>query len=500
MGLIAAGYLLLLIVVSRLIARLSNSPVKWQFDPMTLLSSIWIIGYLVYALPIFTFRESITPEATLYVMSAHTVFFLGTLLGGLLSRESRAVNASSLNMPNTPDLSQLSFRLLLIIGFVGLVGLTSVFIDGLLTSSIGLGQRLDGSSLNAVRTETFARAAGLEAQGPLVRLNQFVAAAFLFVGLLLNQRLERFGGFKRTLLVAIGLLSGAMIMLNQLLIRSGRMDIVVLFLFMAFAISVSPQSVARASLSQFIRRYRLIVVLLFLPLLFGALYYLGVVFVRGRSGGVSPLYSLYAYHRLGLTDFAESIVSGSPLLQTAVLTLSYVVAPLTTHSFYFSLSDARFSELFWGQYNFQYLTGFFMRYTGFGGDWKFFWAIRDVVWEPLRFLGYGTNVWATVLRDLAIDFGWGGALFCMFLIGVFTKLLALKAITGRYPALVVAYSFAAVFLVFSFSISMFYVTSVFPPFVYAMSLYIFLAWRKKSRPKPIKTYNLRPSAHPRYRS
>ena len=497
MELLGAGYLLLLIIVSRLIAKLSKSPLKWQFDPMTLLSSVWIIGYLVCALPIFTFRESISMEATLYVMSAHTIFFLGTLLGSLLSRESGAAPGSPSSVHNNPDESQLSYRLLLIIGLVGLVGLASVFIDGLLTSSIGLGQRIDGSALNAVRTETFARAAGLEAQGPLVRLNQFVAAGFLFVGLLLNQRLDRFASWKRTILVGIGLLSGTMIMLNQLLIRSGRMDIVVLFLFMAFAISISPQSVARASLSQFIGRYRLIVAMLFLPLLFGALYYLGVVFAKGRSGGVSPLFSLYASHRLGLTDLAESMVSGSPLLQTAMLTLSYVVAPLTTHSFYFGLSDARFSELFWGQYNFQYLTSFVMRYSGFGSDWKFFWAIRDVVWEPLRFLGYGTNVWATLLRDLAIDFGWGGTLFCMFLIGVFTKLLALKAITGRFPALVVAYSFAAVFLIFSFSISMFYVTSVFPPFVYAMLLYIFLAWRKKSRPKPMKTFNLRPSARPR---
>ncbi len=492
MGLLAASYLLLLIIVSRLIARLSKSPLKWQFDPVVLVSSVWIIGYLVYALPIFTFRESITPEATLYVMSAHTLFFLGTLLGGLFSRKSGMVAIARVRQPDTPDAFQLSFRLLLIIGLVGLVGLASVFIDGLLTSSIGLGQRLDGGALNAVRTETFARAAGLEAQGPLVRFNQFVAAAFLFIGLLLNQRLQRFGGVRRTFLVGIGWLSAAMIVLNQLLIRSGRMDIVVLLLFVAFVISISPQSTGRTRLLELFSRYRFVALITFLPILFAVIYYLGVVFVKGRSGGVSPLYSLYAYHRLGLTDFAESIVSGSPLLQTAVLTLSYVVAPLTTHSFYFSLSDAHFSQLFWGQYNFQYLTSFVMRYSGFGGDWKFFWVIRDVVWEPLRFLGYGTNVWATLLRDLAIDFGWWGTLFCMFLIGVFTKILALKAITGRYPALVVAYSFVAIFLIFSFAISMFYITSVFPPFVYAIVLYLYLTWRKKSRPKLVSTSNLRP--------
>ena len=494
MGLLAASYLLLLIIVSRLIARLSKSPLKWQFDPIVLFSGVWIIGYLVYALPIFTFRESITPEATLYVMSAHTIFFLGTLLGGLFSRESGTAVTAPVPQANTPDVSQLSFRLLLIIGLVGLVGLASVFIDGLLTSSIGLGQRLDGGALNAVRTETFARAAGLEAQGPLVRFNQFAAAAFLFVGLLLNQRLDRFRGAKSAFLIGIGWLSAAVIILNQLLIRSGRMDIVVLFLFVAFAVSISPQSTVRARLLGFVRRYRFVVFILFLPIMFGIFYYLGIVFVKGRSGGVSPLYSLYAYHRLGLTDFAENVIAGSPLLQTAVLTLSYFVVPLTTHSFYFDLPDAHFSKLFWGQYNFQYLTSFVMRYSGFGGDWKFFWAIRDVVWEPLRFLGYGTNVWATLLRDLAIDFGWWGTLFCMFLIGVLTKLLALKAITGRYPALVVAYSFTAVFLIFSFAISMFYVTSVFPPFIYAMSLYFFLSWRKKSRPKLMKNLHVRPFA------
>ena len=57
MGLIAAGYLLALIVVVRLIARLSGSPLKWYFDPMVLFSSLWIFGYLVYSSPIFIVRD-----------------------------------------------------------------------------------------------------------------------------------------------------------------------------------------------------------------------------------------------------------------------------------------------------------------------------------------------------------------------------------------------------------------------------------------------------------
>ena len=155
-------------------------------------------------------------------------------------------------------------------------------------------------------------------------------------------------------------------------------------------------------------------------------------------------------------------------------------------------------NMFWGQYNFQYLTSFVMRYTGFGNEWKFFWVIRDSVWEPLRFLGYGTNVWATVLRDLAIDFGWAGTLLATFFLGFSTKWLALRAITGRFPMLTVAYSFAAVFLVFSFAISMFYITSVFPPFVYAVVLHGFLQWRSTVQQRREKLIQMRrPSRHGR---
>ena len=496
MGLLGASYLILLVLFSSLLAKFSNSPLKWQFDPMTLFASVWIIGYLIYALPIFTFREAITLEATLYVMAAHTVFFLGTLFGSLLSRgpQTKAGAAPASRADN--DTLQLSFRLLAVIGMVGLLGLASVFIDGILTSSISLAQRLEGGALNEVRSETFARAAGLEAQGPLVRLNQFVAAAFLFVGLMLNQSLARFGKLQRIFLIFISGVSVSMVIVNQLLIRSGRMDIVILILFITFTLALSPNSPARAHLFTFVRKNRVAFVMLGLPALVAVLYFLGVVFVQGRSGGVSPLYSLYAYHRLGLSDFAESLVANSPLLQTAVLSLSYFVVPLTTHSFYFGLSDARFSELFWGQYNFQYITGFVMRYSGFGLDWNFFWSIRDKVWEPLRFLGYGTNVWATILRDLAIDFGWAGTLVAMFVIGVATKWLALKAVTGRDPALIVAYVFAAVFLVFSFAISTFYIPSVLSPFVYAMLLHYIVEFRKRVRSKPPRAFRARQAARP----
>jgi len=275
---------------------------------------------------------------------------------------------------------------------------------------------------------------------------------------------------------------------NQLLIRSGRLDLIVLMLFMAFAISLNPVSAARAGVLRFFRRHRVVAVVLGVPVLLGLLYFLGVVFVQGRSGGVSALFGLHAYHRMGLTGLTESVVVGSDLLEAAVLSLSYVVAPLTTHSFFYSLSDASFSGPYWGQYNFQYLTSTVMRFTGFASEWEFFWNIRNKVWAPLASLGYGTNVWATILRDLAIDFGWIGALIWIFFLGLISKWLALKAISGRYPALIVAYSFTAVFLLFSFAISMFFVTSVFPPFMYAMVLYAFLASRGFMKPRPRRTY------------
>lgn len=492
MGLIAAGYLMALIIVVRSIAKLSASPLKWYLDPMVLFSSLWIVGYLVYASPIFIVRESITFEATLYVLAAHTLFCVGSLLPDFLSRGTARMAALPVVPGESSTQSALSFRLLAVIGLVGLVGLLSVLIDGVLTSSIGLGERLTGTALSEVRNETFARAAGFEAQGPLVRLNQFVAAAFLFIGLLFNVGLVRFGQSKRFFLIALAVVSALLIMFNQLLIRSGRMDLIVLLLSMGFAILLGPAAAARQSLVRFIRRHRVLVLALGLPALAGLLYLLGVVFVQGRSGGVSALFALYAAHRMGLTGLAESLVAGSPGLETAVLSLSYLVAPLTTHSFYFSLSDAAFSGPYWGQYNFQYLTGTVMRYAGFGADWEFFWSIRNKVWAPLASLGYGTNVWATVLRDLAIDFGWIGALVWMFFLGLVSKWLALKAISGRYPALVVAYSFTAVFLLFSFAISMFFITSVFPPFMYAMVLYTFLASRGFMKPKPMRSFGLQP--------
>jgi hypothetical protein len=483
MGLIAALYLLGLIAVARLLAGLSKSGLKWYFDPMVLVSAVWILGYAVYALPIFVAREPITYEATLYVMLAHTMFFFGTLVPSVFMRKARPGTAGS---PAEAEPLSLPFGLLLVIGLVGLVGAASVLADGILSSSIGIAERLTGGALNEARTETFERAAGLEEQGRFVRLNQFTAAAFVFIGLLFNVSLAGYGRGQRRLLIVLGVTLSFLIVFNQLFIRSGRMDIVVLMLFVAFAISLGPRSSAREALLGFVRRNRMLVIGTGVLGLLALLYLLGVVFVQGRSGGVSPLFSLYAYHRMSLAPGTAALVAGSPTLETGVLSLSYVVAPLTTHSFFYGLTDAYFAGPYWGQYNFQYLTGTVMRYTGFGMDWEFFWSIRADLWKPLMALGYGTNVWATLLRDLAVDFGWLGALFWMFLIGLVTKWLALSAITGRYPALVVAYSFAGVFLLFSFAISMFYVTSVFPPFMYAMVLHAYLVMRGKRRRKPVQ--------------
>jgi hypothetical protein len=484
MGLVAAIYLIALVVVSRLVGRLANTGLKWYFDPMFLVTAMWIVGYLVYALPIFIAREPITYEATLYVMAAHTAFFVGCMVPYVFVRRTGGAAAAGTRPAAAPDTAPMpiSFRLLLVIGLVGLVGAASVTADGILSSSIGLGERLSGGALNEVRTETFERAAGLEEQGRFVRLNQFTAAAFVFIGLLFNVSLAAFGRGQRHTLVGLGVLLSLLIAFNQLFIRSGRFDIVVLLLFVFFALALGPQSTARHLLLGFVRRHRVVVATFGSIFLIGFLYLMGIVFVEGRSGGVSPLFSLYAYHRLNLTPGAADLIVGSRTMETGALTLSYIVAPLTTHSFFFGLSDAAFAGPHWGQYNFQYLTGTVMRYSGFGQEWQFFWSIRSELWRPLASLGYGTNVWATLLRDLAVDFTWAGAVFWMFLIGIVAKWLALAAVSGRYPALVVAYSFVAVFLLFSFAISTFYVTSVFPPFMYAMVLHGWLLLRRRRRP------------------
>lgn len=473
MGILSATYLILLIIVVRALSQFSSTTIKWYLEPMFLVSCVWIFGFLLYSLPIFTYREEITLVATIFIVIAHTAFFLGTLCGGALF--SAAPSNKCIGVPNE-RLSKpfaYSFRVMLAVGLLGLLGLCAVAVDGLLSSGLSLGDRLGEGGLQSVRIETFSKAAGEISNGPFERFEQFVATAFLYIGMLLNFRFKDISTGKQKVLILLGLISGALIIFNQLLIRGGRMDLVTLSLFVVFAITLDPHCRARIVLAGFMARHRVFLLTVLMPLVGGVIFYLAVVFVQGRSGQVSPLDALHSYHRMGLTPLVGGLVEGVPVLETLMLSLSYFVVPLDTLSYYFGLSDAAFSGPYWGQYNFSYLSGFILRRLDMASEWKMFWEIRGEVWASLAMHGYGTNVWATLLRDLAIDFGWLGAVIGMFLLGRISKWLALEAVVNRDPVIIAAYAFTAVFLIFSFAHSMFFISSVFPPFVYGMLLYFF---------------------------
>ena len=489
MGFLAASYLLLLVAVSRTILGFSQLQIKWYLDPIVLFSGCWIVGFSIYTLPIYSYRQEISGQTVLFVMCAHTVFFLGTLLGGSIANFSESSEIGKWSGRRQLAKSTYSFWVLFTFGLIGAIGLISVTANAILTSSLGLFGRFSTDALSQIRAETFGAAAGALPRGPFSQLEQFSAAGYVFIGLIICAPFDGYSKFRKRFLSICAVFCGVLIVFNQLFVRGGRFDIVALLLFLFFIISIRDSSPVRLWLRHIILKRKWSFGVAFLFVVIVVAYYFTVIFVQARSGVGLPLDGLRNYHRLGLSPLADGIVRGSQVLETLMLSLSYLVVPLTTLSFYFDLAANDFAGPFWGQYNFQWLSGFILRRVGEFREWHDFWTIRSEVWSPLRHLGFGTNVWATLLRDLAIDFGWFGSVVAVFIIGVGSRWLAVSAISGRDPALVVAYSFVAIFLVFSFAHSMFHIASVFPPFVYAVALFIFL----RLRGSPVNRPRTRPN-------
>ena len=155
-------------------------------------------------------------------------------------------------------------------------------------------------------------------------------------------------------------------------------------------------------------------------LLFGvlsAVWFFATTFVKDRLGGTPPLVSLYQYHRAAPTPAMEELIADHETLQYALLSFSYVTVPLTTLVYYYDMPGGQFPGPYWGQYNFSAPVTFTMRRLGMVRDQMTITDIRAEATRYLRVMGYGDNVWPTLLRDIALDVGWMGVPVVMLILG-----------------------------------------------------------------------------------
>lgn len=409
MGFVLAAMLLCLILFRRTMLSLSRNKIAWYQDPVMLFSGAWLIQSVAYALPVFENREALEGRHVLYIMLCHGAFLLGVLLVPRAAPSSERADT---------DAALINFPMLAAIGLAGLVGNFAVGFDGLYISSVSLFDRFTAAGLEMTRRERFSLSA--DRLGPLLSLEFLASATTIFVCMMtagVAQRLT-LKRWQMRFLIAAAVLSVLSVAFNTLVVHGGRLYLVLLLVGASLGALIDPQRVLLRSIDRSLGWAKGAVYTLLLAGAIGSVWFFTTTFVKGRIGEETPpLVSLYQYHRASPTPVVQELIGGDETLQYALLSFSYVTVPLTTLVYYYDMPNGQFPGPYWGQYNFSKPVLFAMRRLGMVNEQMTVGDIRDEATRYLRVMGYGDNVWPTLLRDLAFDVGWTGVPIVMLLLG-----------------------------------------------------------------------------------
>lgn len=487
------GWLLVLalismIVIRRTVLRLGRHQVAWFMDPVVLLCGAWLIESVVYSLPIVVNRHPLQAHHVLYISACIASFVMGVM-----------IVPSKSKMPRGPAQSAdrgAGVGLLLLFGMagLGLLGNFAIAYDGLSKSRVSLLERFSGDSLSAIRGETVATATTLQG-GPLAMFESFGSASTIFVCMVAAGLLARQTNLARghkNLVYALAVISVLFVSFNSVIVHGGRIGMVQLLLALVLASMMDSQRWLLGHVNRMLGSAKWPVIMVSLMLSMGGIWYLATDFMKSRTGEAMPLNAMAAYHRTVATPDVEDLVSNNETLQYGLLSLSYLTVPLPTMGYYYDLPDTLFPGPYWGQYNFSGAVTFVMRRMGYLKYQRTISEIREQATASLVRMGYGDNVWSTLLRDIALDVGWSGVPLVMFILGWLSERVMRAARDGDNFIMKILALMTSLLLVFSIAHSLFVIESF--QRVYWVCFMI-LAYQKLLGPQSILSFRFkRPGA------
>lgn len=146
---------------------------------------------------------------------------------------------------------------------------------------------------------------------------------------------------------------------------------------------------------------------------------------------------------------------------------------MTTLVYYYDMPNGQFPGPYWGQYNFSQIAMFTMRRLGKVKEQMSVADIRNEATRYLRVMGYGDNVWPTLLRDLALDVTWTGVPFVMLLLGWGAELVMRGARRGNDFIVKVLGLLISMLLVFSIAHSLLVLDSYLKAIWFCLALLIY---------------------------
>jgi len=447
---------------------------RWAFArlPITWFYASWLIGLLLLAMPLFRYFEAFSAETAGYLLAVLAAFSAGSVIAAFWARRSsrpaRQTGASGVPTPGADVSSTLLVTLLVL----GVVGTSLLMVNTVLGGNLSLSDRLDSANFAAVRSQTMS--SEISAIGPLfgpaTLMSSIGSLGVAFVFYLRGARAA--GSAARSKwLRRLALFVLVINMLVGFVGFGSRMFAIFGVLVAFFAFMEGRWSIGERLIAKRLTFKGFFVILLSAIVTLVALWVAATIFLEKRVQRQDPQTLLYRTHRASFSPLVYDLTRNDRPTQYFMLSLSYLTTPIPTLTFYLDLPESRQPGPFYGEYDFPAVWRWGRRLT-FSGDPYSWEKARYDIFKPLGDIGFGTNVWSTLVRDLMADFGKSGALAFLAVLGFFVQRvfdLQRQAPSARRAGLLV---YLRLLLVFAGLISMLFMTQIYWPLYLAAVLAI----------------------------
>ncbi len=352
-------------------------------SPLLLALAVWLGSALIGPV-LFRYRVSYSTKADVF-----TAVCLAAMTCAYLSVRARAQPP-----PKHYAAKALDIRVAQLLGTVGIVGCVLLLADAR-NSGTPLSLNYLLGNLGTIRDRQFDALASSASQTNVAVVGTYLASCS-YLTVIAAARLGRVGG-----LMPLAATNYALITAATLLRYGGRATLFNLALLLAIGLYLGRRRLLPV-------RPRSVLIVMFA---IAAVWYFSVPWLMNRESehSTNPTLLLAYTQRAELRPFVASITRNDQAAGIALVGVGYFTSPLPTLAYY--VEQEPLPGPLWGAYSFPLPTRTVAKLNG--TDRPTLWLeSRNAVFLPFTRTGYFGNVWATVLRDVLVDFGYlGGSVF-----------------------------------------------------------------------------------------
>lgn len=468
-----AFVLLILVLVlystSLLVIRFAEGELAILKQPITWFYASWILGLVILALPFYEYQERATGEVIAYICGALGSFSFGAIAATFIGKFGvTRVPSTAVEEGNSVFLEAGRLRFLMqVLLILGLVGTLLLIANTILSGSLSVAERLNSDNAAQIRTDFMNQGEsriGL-LHGPATLFSGLGGLGVALVVYFLGRDKNSIDKRLRVLMYGVF----AVNFLGSYVAFGSRMfaifALIVAFLSYCFGCWASNKKVFVYKLTA-----RRTIYIGFSGFALLALMWLSATyFLEKRVGGQSPTTLLYKTHRATFSKPLYEVIRNDQASQYLAFSASYFSTPIATLAFYLDLPADRYPGPFFGQYNFPPIARWIRR-AAFIPDPLFWDAARFEIFRPLGDINFGTNVWATALRDIIADFGKIGSLIFVAFVGACAQYLVGKQRQKPTAVRSAFLVFLSIFIIFSGFVSTLFMPQVHWPLYVAFAL------------------------------